>query len=66
METKQKFSKKLLAKSIWADIEKLENKYGFKSYEGWSQVANEHTLTKIEYGKYECLLSLTNEYDLQP
>jgi len=61
----ERFSKKQLAIEIWKSINYLENKYGFKSYNGWNQVNGKGEELNRQYGKYECLLSLTNEFNLE-
>lgn len=61
---KTKFSKSQFAKNVWSRINELEEKYKFKSYNGWDQVKDKGEEINRVYGEYDCLLSLTNEYNL--
>lgn len=63
---KNRFCKKEVAKVIWDRIEYIEKTYKLKSYNGWAQVASKGEEMNRIYGEYHCLLSLTNELDLNP
>jgi len=66
MKPENKFSKSKLAADTWERINKLEETYKFKSYNGWAQVDGKGEEINRAYGEYECLLSITNDYDLVP